>query len=258
MKMNDAKIVMLAGEGISTNILYHALKDEFAIHSIILEAPVSKTTLIKKRIKKLGLWKVTGQILFQAIIAKFLHLTSSKRKKEILATYSLDASPLPAEKITHVSSVNDEQCLELLQRIAPQIVIVNGTRIISEKILNSINATFINMHAGITPRYRGVHGAYWALANNDRENCGVTVHMVDAGIDTGEVIFQTTITPTKSDNFATYPLLQLAAGIPGMKKAIADILNRTLVKTQAGGESALWSHPGFGQYLYKRLTKKVK
>src|SRR5437016_2279654 len=99
MKMNDAKIVLLAGEGISTNILYHALKDDLDIYSIILEDPVSKKNLLKRRISKLGLWKVTGQILFQFFVAKFLHLTSSKRKKEILKTYSLDASILPSEKI---------------------------------------------------------------------------------------------------------------------------------------------------------------
>jgi len=256
--MNDAKIVLLAGEGISTNILYHALKDEFPIHSIILEEPVGKKTLIKKRIKKLGLWKVTGQILFQLVIAKFLHFTSARRKKEILEAYNLDASPLPSEKITHVSSVNDDQCLELLQRIAPQIVIVNGTRIISKRILDGVNAIFINMHAGITPRYRGVHGAYWALVNRDKENCGVTVHVVDAGIDTGEIIFQAMITPGKEDNFVTYPLLQLAAGIPGMKKAITDILNDRLVKTTGAGQSGLWSHPGFGQYLYQRISKRVR
>lgn len=256
--MNDAKIVLLAGEGISTNILYHALKDEFAIHSIILEAAVDKKTFIKKRIKKLGAWRVTGQILFQLIIAKFLNLTSSKRKKEILTTYSMDASPLPKEKTTPVSSVNDDQCLELLQQIAPQIVVVNGTRIISTRILDAVNATFINMHAGITPMYRGVHGAYWALVNKDKENCGVTVHLVDAGIDTGDVTFQATINPNNHDNFATYPLLQLAAGIPGMKKAIADILNGSLVKSKGVGESGLWSHPGFGQYLYQRMAKGVK
>ena len=256
--MSDAKIVLLAGEGISTNILYHALKDEFVIHSIILEEQVGKKTFIKKRIKKLGLWKVAGQILFQAIIAKFLHLTSSNRKKEILEAYSLDAAPLPSEKITRVPSVNDEQCLDLLRSIAPQIVIVNGTRIIPKRILDGVNAKFINMHAGITPKYRGVHGAYWALVNKDKENCGVTVHLVDAGIDTGEVIFQTMITPGTKDNFVTYPLLQLAAGIPGMKKAIADILDDRLVKKSSAGESKLWSHPGFGQYLYHRISTGVK
>ena len=256
--MNDPKIVLLAGEGISTNILYHALKNDCVIHSIILEEPVGKKTLIKNRIKKLGLWKVTGQILFQLIIAKFLHLTSSRRKKEILKAYSLDASPLPSEKITRVHSVNDDQCLELLQNINPQLVIVNGTRIISKRILDSVKATFINTHAGITPKYRGVHGAYWALVNNDKQNCGVTVHVVDAGIDTGEVIFQGAISPANSDNFATYPLLQLAAGIAGMKKAIADISAGSLVKTATVGESRLWSHPGFGQYIFYRLARGKK
>lgn len=256
--MNDAKIVLLAGEGDSTNILYHALKNDFAIHSIILERPVDKKNFIKKRVKKLGPWKVSGQIFFQLIIAKFLHLSSFRRKKEILATYNLDKSPLPPEKLRRVSSVNDDRCLELLQNIAPQIVIVNGTRIISKRLLDAVNATFINMHAGITPKYRGVHGAYWALANDDRQNCGVTVHLVDPGIDTGEVIFQANIDPTHRDNFVTYPLLQLAAGIPGMKKAIADILAGCLVKTPAVGESRLWSHPGFGQYIFYWLARGKK
>jgi hypothetical protein len=81
---------------------------------------------------------------------------------------------------------------------------------------------------------------------------------VDEGIDTGEVIFQATIAPGNHDNFVTYPLLQLAAGIPGMKKAITDILNERLVKTSSAGESRLWSHPGFGQYLKYRIARGVK
>ena len=43
----------------------------------------------------------------------------------------------------------------------------------------------INMHAGITLRYRGVHGGYWALAEQHPEWVGTTVHLVDPGIDTG-------------------------------------------------------------------------
>ena len=66
--------------------------------------------------------------------------------------------------------------------------------------------------AGITPLYRGVHGAYWALAEGRRDLCGVTVHRVDAGIDTGEVLAQVLIDPTPQDNFVTYPWLQVAEG----------------------------------------------
>ena len=47
-------------------------------------------------------------------------------------------------------------------------MVVNGTRILSRRMLESIDAVFLNMHVGITPKYRGVHGGYWALANGDR------------------------------------------------------------------------------------------
>jgi len=70
----------------------------------------------------------------------------------------------------------------------PDVVVVNGTRIIAEKVLHSVPATFLNTHSGITPLYRGAHGGYWALVKKDRANCGVTIHVVDAGIDTGGIV----------------------------------------------------------------------
>jgi folate-dependent phosphoribosylglycinamide formyltransferase PurN len=78
--------------------------------------------------------------------------------------------------------------------------------------LQSTSAKFINTYTGITPLYRDVHGGYWALFQNDKENCDVTVLLVDEGIDTGNIIYQFLIQPTKHDNFSTYPLLQLSEG----------------------------------------------
>ena len=256
--MNNPKIVMLAGRGDSTNILFHALKNEFPVNSIILEEPVSKKEFLKKRVKKLGFWKVSGQVVFQLIIVPLLNLLSVQRKKEIIKHYKLDKAPLPSNLIITVRSVNEETCIRALQSINPDLVLVNGTRIISKQVLDSVPATFINIHAGITPMYRGVHGAYWALLHNDAAHCGVTIHFVDAGIDTGTVIAQQVIPFGPADNFVTYPLLQLAAGIPLMKKAITDILQNDLSPAGAKGESRLWHHPGFFQYLYYRLFKGKK
>jgi folate-dependent phosphoribosylglycinamide formyltransferase PurN len=256
--MINPKIVLLAGKGLSTNILYNALKNDFTIDTIILEEPVGKKDLIKKRIKKLGVWKVAGQILFQLIIVPLLNLTAAKRKRGIMKNFSMDSSALPLEKTVQVQSVNDDSCLQLLQRMGPQLVIVNGTRIISKRILDSVSSSFINMHAGITPKYRGVHGAYWSLVNNDEKNCGVTIHLVDAGIDTGGVIFQKIITVGNKDNFVTYPLLQLGEGIPYMKKAIEDIVQHRIALSDGTKESRLWSHPSIWQYLFYRISKGKK
>ena len=58
--------------------------------------------------------------------------------------------------------------------------------------LGSLGCPVVNVHAGITPRYRGVHGGYWALAERHPEWVGTTVHLVDPGIDTGAILAQAT------------------------------------------------------------------
>lgn len=252
--MIDKKIVMLAGKGASTNILYNGLKSQFNIPAIILEEPVSKKKFLQNRINKLGVWKVLGQILFQILIVKFLEATSVKRKKEILSEYDLSAQELPAEKIINVKSVNNKDCIKSLQKLNPDLVLVNGTRIISTQILNCISAKFINTHAGITPKYRGVHGGYWAIVNDDNENCGVTIHFVDAGVDTGKIIYQKKIEVTPKDNFVTYPLIQLAEGIPYVKQALQNILTGLVITKDNDLDSHLWYHPTIWQYLYYRIV----
>ena len=96
----------------------------------------------------------------------------------------------------------------------PDLVVVHGTRIIAERVLREIAVPVVNVHAGITPRYRGVHGGYWAFADGRPELAGTTVHLVDAGIDTGGILGQTTFERGQDDTIATYPLLHLACGLP--------------------------------------------
>ena len=256
--MNIPKIVLLAGKGDSTNILFNGLNKTNPFVCIIQEDPVNRMEFLKRRIKKLGIGKVIGQILFQLFIVKFLDLTSGKRKKQIMGDFQLNSNEIPRQILFPVKSVNDDRCIKKLQDINPALVIVSGTRIISKQVLNCISARFINIHAGITPLYRGVHGAYWALVNNDQVHCGVTAHFVDAGIDTGGVICQQPIPVSPSDNFVTYPIIQLGVGINLMKKAITRVLDKDFDTIEVKGDSRLWYHPGIFQYLYFRLSRMVK
>ena len=138
------------------------------------------------------------------------------------------------------------------------MVVVNGTRIIKKEIIETIDAPFINTHVGITPKYRGVHGGYWALTENDIEHCGVTVHLIDTGIDTGGILYQDVIEITDKDTFNTYPYLQTVAAIPLMKKAINDIANKTYKTRKTDLTSRLWSHPTIMEYLKYRMLHSVK
>ncbi|WP_299523354.1 formyl transferase [Winogradskyella sp.] len=255
----DKKIIMLTGGGPSTTFMYNGIKDSFDISTVILEEGSSIKKFIKRRIKRLGYIKVFGQLLFQTTIPKILHRISQKRIKEIMSEYNLEDNKIPDSVILNVTSVNSSDCIEFLKKEKPDLIIVNGTRIISKKVLNCTDAIFINTHAGITPKYRGVHGGYWALANNDRDNCGVSVHLVDSGIDTGGVLFQENISPIKKDNFSTYPYLQIGEGILLMKKAITKFMSDELKEVSPRvSESTLWYHPTIWYYLSKRIFKGVR
>ncbi|MCO5233150.1 MAG: formyl transferase [Chitinophagales bacterium] len=257
--MGAKKIIMLACNGQSTRIMFHGVNEIYPIHSIVIEDKPNRKTFLKNRIKKIGYWKVFGQIIFQLFIPRLLNRISKQRIQEIINDFKIDTSFIPTSKIINVSSVNSNECIEYLIAENPDIVIVNGTRIISKKVLNAINAIFINTHAGITPKYRGVHGGYWALVNNDKDNCGVTVHLVDEGIDTGGVLFQDIIKVSKNDNFITYPLLQVAKGVQLMQKTIESIYNNALTVIESKvTESKLWTHPTIWEYLKCWILKGVK
>jgi folate-dependent phosphoribosylglycinamide formyltransferase PurN len=149
--------------------------------------------------------------------------------------------------------------VEALKRSAPRVVVVGGTRIISGEVLDAVAAPFLNMHAGMTPRYRGVHGGYWALASGDREHCGVTVHVVDRGVDTGAVVAQARIEPTSRDSFATYPYLQLVTGLPLLVGAVRAALRGTLAESEGvPGPSRQWYHPTAWGYLATRVRRGVR
>jgi Formyl transferase len=257
--MMNKKIVMLCSECFSTTTLYNHINAKYPVAHIIAEEPMRGMALAKRRFKKLGFFRTTGQILFSLFIVKIVGRFARKRVSQIIEQYAFDETSLPAEKMHRVPSANDESCIGLLKEWQPDIVLVNGTRILSRKVLESTNAVFINMHTGITPQYRGVHGGYWAVVNNDYDHCGVTVHLVDKGIDTGAVLYQSTIKVTSKDNFVTYPYLQFGEGIPLVQKAVEDAGNGRLKPVvPSGNKGKLWSHPTIWQYLYFRVFKNKK
>ncbi len=254
------KIVLMCKEGDSSFIVYNKLIQHYKIERVIIENPVSKKALVKRRIKKIGFFKTVGQILFSLLMVPVLTKKGKRRKQEILDTYgaSIESEKMLTDKVVRVESVNSKECKEILQAISPNVIVVNGTRIISKEILSCVDAIFINMHAGITPKYRGSHGAYWARYNDDIENAGVTVHLVDEGIDTGNILYQAKIEITDKDNFTTYPTLQTCVGVEYEIKAISDIINGEVKTISNDLPSSLYSHPTFFQYLYKRIKHGVK
>jgi len=249
--MSGLNVVLLGGDSESTWIVANEIERDIGLDAIIIEGQDSRVRLLRRRAYRIGVWAAIGQAVF-VIYSRLLEKYSKNRAVQIRVDNRWSLNPPENVPVHRVPSVNSDENLSVLRILAPKIIVVNGTRIISKRILEGIGARFINMHAGITPKYRGVHGAYWALANGDAENAGVTIHLVDAGIDTGGILHQARIRPEPVDNFCTYPLLQLAAGIPLLKLAIREALEGRLRVVTNGLSSRLYYHPTIWTYLKNR------
>jgi len=252
-------IVLLVDNSDLSRIIYNALANEFDIDGVVREAKVPRSTFLKKRLRRLGWCTLAGQIIFTKCVVPLLKLEATRRRADLLQQYGMDEAPIPMERVIDVRSVNEAQAVALLQKLSPRVIVVNGTRILEERLLHATGAVFLNTHVGITPLYRGVHGGYWALASGDSEDFGVTIHKVDTGIDTGDIVAQALTKPADTDNFSTYPLLQIAFAIPLLKQAIRDAVAGKLETLSApAGKSMLWSHPTAFQYLKNRIVRGIR
>jgi len=75
-------------------------------------------------------------------------------------------------------------------------------QIFKSGIINLPRHKTINCHAGKLPFYRGRNVLNWALIN-DEKKFGITVHYVDEGIDTGDIILQRVYPITDNDDYST-------------------------------------------------------
>ncbi|WP_419791956.1 phosphoribosylglycinamide formyltransferase [Staphylococcus chromogenes] len=69
------------------------------------------------------------------------------------------------------------------------IVLAGYMRLIGETLLNAYEGHILNIHPSLLPKYKGKHAIEQAL-NNREQTTGTTVHYVDTGMDTGEIIAQ--------------------------------------------------------------------
>jgi phosphoribosylglycinamide formyltransferase 1 len=246
--MPAGDVVLLVVDNSLCRIAAWRLAARFPDLTIIVEQHVPRFKLIRSRIRRFGLVHTAGQLAF-ILYSRLIRRAASGRIAEIIAAAGLEARWPDGVERVEVVSVNAPDTIARLHKLRPKVVLVVGTRIISRKVLAAIDAPFINYHDGITPKYRGIHGGYWASAQNDLVNFGATVHLVDPGIDTGEVLYQARLRPSGEDNYATFSYLQLAAALPLLVRAAEDAIAGTVTPQTVEPPTHLWSHPTIWSYF---------
>ena len=62
-------------------------------------------------------------------------------------------------------------------------------QILPKSLLSSAKISCINIHPSLLPQYRGPVPTAWTIENGEKE-FGITIHLMDEGIDTGDILVQ--------------------------------------------------------------------
>jgi folate-dependent phosphoribosylglycinamide formyltransferase PurN len=112
----------------------------------------------------------------------------SFRKENNLVIKNINEFKKNATKIIKCNSLNDNNVELLLKSYDEKLIIFTGGGIIRKNILDNSGDGIINCHMGILPRYKGMDLPEWCILENEIEELGITMHFMDTGIDTGDIL----------------------------------------------------------------------
>jgi methionyl-tRNA formyltransferase len=107
-----------------------------------------------------------------------------------------------------------------LRSIKPDLIIYAGGGIVKKELLKVPRIGILNAHMGLLPRYRGMNVLEWSLFNNDP--IGITIHFMDRGIDTGDILLKKTIPIEKGDTIKSLR----SKSQPISVGALAEVVNK--------------------------------
>lgn len=117
--------------------------------------------------------------------------------------HNLQASPVKQKALEYnlpvlqPEKIKTEEFTAELEKLQPDlIVVVAFGQILSQRILDIPPLGCVNVHASLLPRYRGAAPIHWSIINGEKET-GVTTMLMDAGLDTGDMLLKDKVAITE-------------------------------------------------------------
>lgn len=94
----------------------------------------------------------------------------------------------------------EQHLVNLLQAESVNLVVLAGyMRMVGSVILNAFKDRVVNIHPALLPSFMGLHAQRQAVEYGVKYS-GCTVHLVDAGMDTGPIIMQSVVPVVQDDD----------------------------------------------------------
>lgn len=144
-----------------------------------------KESFIQKALKTRA---VFGNAFFLRYALRFVwnKLTNPNAMEKVLQSHGTPIIRLD-------QSINAAESLDLIRKHNPDILLsIAGNEIFKRPLIDLAPKGCLNLHTALLPKYRGLMPSFWVLKNREPET-GVSIFLVDEGIDSGPIVVQKTV-----------------------------------------------------------------
>jgi len=228
------KIVILTNGSKMAKYFVNKLSEKIDISKVFIEIKKIKYSQKRLFLNKIFGTKFIDKIiefknkLFLEDIVKFDKFMENKKIEEYFSDFNEKSSKffVPCEEIIL------EKEKSKLEKENIDILLLFGTSIIKDKIIKIPKLATLNFHSSLLPYYKGSKVELWQILNDDYKYCGATIHYVDTGVDTGNIIIQEPINVEEKDIFWDLRYKNILKGIALYPKAIELVKNGYKGKVQ--------------------------
>ena len=142
-----------------------------------------------------------------------------ENKRDLIASRTL--------LIIEEGEINNKNIINEIKNIDPMIICTLSTSILKDNFINSFNKkTIINYHAGLSPYYRGSGTNVFPFLFKELEYIGITLHYIDTGLDSGDIILQGRPLFDYNDNTNTIGCKNIILGAELMIEIIKSYIDK--------------------------------
>jgi methionyl-tRNA formyltransferase len=223
------RIVILTGSDPQHRYVARALADLPGVAAIVVtqqpELPLLRR--IRRARKRFGLVGMLSRALLKLTLRAIGE--TSRRKADL--TRVLGEPKFPGNvPIFRTIGVNSAQTQALLRELAPGILCVYGTYIVSDATLSIAGQLALNLHTGISPRYRGADCEFWPLHEREPNFVGATIHTCTSDLDGGAIFGTAMVKLELEDGLGAVFGRCVVAGSALYKRVVDDLITGREIK----------------------------
>lgn len=150
----------------------------------------------------------------------------------------------PGAEVLEVTrgTLNDPASVDLLCDLRPDAMAVYGTHLFGGDLIAASPEWLINLHGGLSPWYRGSATLFWPIYMMQPGYCGTTLHMIDAHIDSGDILQHSRPEVRADDTVHDIGCRAIVAG--------TEAMTRLLHKLEAEGSLERFPQKKTGKVFY--------